>query len=191
MAQVTKSFSSSVDLCTGTKAKTQMSNCFEERLIDYVELGVSGKELRVHLGKFVFTSKNTTSKNNYSVVVSSDCPVIRLHFSLSGNFRHYCEDTNNLVVEVPEGFCNMFFSPSQHGKDEFTGNRNRTLEIYFTKKVLEQIVGNKLVLDLLKKNTLIEPYVYLEKNKKIPLRLKNQINEILNCTYTDSLKSST
>ena len=191
MKQGLNNFSYSIILSNTIGENTGATTAFVESNINYNAHDVLGEESHSHFTEFLVGSKNTECKKGYAVAIASNCPVFKLHFSLLGSYSH--QVNNNLVVTIPEGFCNLFFMPLQPSKDIFTGKRTRTLEVFFTQSFLERILGEQRTANLLDITTAIDaeaPFVFFKESKQIPLKLSNQIKEILNCAYTGSLKKS-
>ncbi|MCL5245175.1 AraC family transcriptional regulator [Cellulophaga sp. 20_2_10] len=191
MKQSLKSFSASINFSNTIANSTGATTAFVESNINYNSQGVLGQESQSHYSEFLVGSKNTESAKGYAVAISCNCPVFKLHFSLLGSYSH--QTNNDLVVTIPEGCCNLFFLPLQPSKDIFTSKHTRTLEVFFTQSFLERILGEQRTANLLDMTTAIDaevPFVFFKERRQIPLKLSNQIKEILNCAYTGSLKKN-
>lgn len=136
-------------------------------------------------------TKNINIKKRVEHSVFCDFPLFKLHFSLKGSYVYMPTTSVYTPVEIPQGHCNLFYAPVLSGVDIFTSGEVKTLEVYFTKTVLEQLIGKEDTSCVDGLHTkLNEDYFfsYFKKSKQIPLKLRNQINEIINCTYVGTLK---
>lgn len=193
MGQGLKSFTSVNDLSKDILKNVITSKTLEENIINYDAHNILGQEYELQLSEFVLTSKNVTSNGIFEMNVSSNCPVIKLHFSLKGNFCYQCNENDNLDIVIPEGFCNLYCFPLIKGKEKFSGKQTRTLEVLFTKDYLISKLGDELTDNLINISSALErskPCVFFQESKPIPLKLRNQINEIINCSYTGNIKKS-
>ncbi|MDO6853540.1 AraC family transcriptional regulator [Cellulophaga lytica] len=188
-----KSFSSFINFnCSTVNATQDKISLKGTNIVSNVHNQVD-EEVLVCNSTIVVANKNTVTEIGFNVDVTSDVRFVKLHFSLRGNYLHSCTNTTNFKVNVPEGCCNMFFVPVLPTVETYTGRHHKTLEVYITPQELAKIVGAEFGTDLkqfFSKITALEPAAYYKKSKQIPLKFKNQINEILQCKYTGSLKDN-
>lgn len=151
----------------------------------------SNKAVSINSNYFIAINKNIGIKKLVEHSIFCDFPLFKMHFSLEGNYVFMPTTAVYAPVEIPQGHCNLFYAPVLSGVEIFTKGDAKTLEVYFTKFVLEKLIGkeNTSSTDGLH-NKLKEDqfFSYFKTSKQIPLKLRNQINEIINCTYVGTLK---
>ncbi|MGJ8733534.1 MAG: helix-turn-helix domain-containing protein [Cellulophaga sp.] len=149
------------------------------------------KGISLNSNYFIAFTKNTTIKKRIEHSVFCDFPLFKIHFSLKGSYVYMPTTSVYAPVEIQQGYCNLFYAPVLSGSEIFTKGETKTLEVYFTKNTLEKLIGkaDQTNIDGLHTKLNIDHFFsYFKKSKRIPLKLRNQINEIINCTYVGDLK---
>lgn len=194
MKQGLKSYTTKVNFGVNKVEKSNTNNALKKDYIPYSTNIIIGEDLLVHNSNLVAASKScTSSTSGFTVNVSGNCPVIKLHFSLRGQYTNTYKNTSSFKAHIPDGYCNMLYVPLLNCQETYSGKHHKTLEIYISQKGLEKIVGDNFNSNLeqfFSKVKSLEPGLYYKKNKQITVKFKNQINEILQCKYTGILKEN-
>ncbi|CAM4160716.1 helix-turn-helix domain-containing protein [Zobellia nedashkovskayae] len=148
----------------------------------------SKHELRVD-GATVLLRK--LSFGNFSdVQYESSCSCFGIHFLLEGNYE-FTGLENKAKVNIDSGFYNIIQWPNILGTQKFKGLDYISVEIFFIKEFLEDLLGTEHITfkDFLNSSGKY-PRSLWEKGQPIPERLRVLLLEILNCPYTGKAKTN-
>lgn len=193
MKQSLKRCNDEIVLSKKSVSNIHFEKSFVERKVNFKTTYLKGYECEVYLNGIVLSSKKISSERNFETSISSDCPVIKLHFSLEGNYCYHCFKNDELVIDIPEGYCNLYYCPKLGGKEEFSNGHTKTLEVLFAVEYLQEILGQELTEQLkgiYEAIDKLKTHVFVDNNIPIPHKLQIQIKEILQCKYTGQVKKN-
>lgn len=133
-------------------------------------------------------------KTNYhDVIVKHDYPFFKLQFEIEGSSRFTPFTTNTPEVYIPGGHYNLFYLPKVHGNLSYDTTYRRTLEIVFTKKYIEKIIGSEFTEDLKRFGKAVinqTPFLMWNMARPITAKLQITVQEIVNCNYKGNIKKA-
>ena len=169
------------------------SNSFIENSVQYYLLESAVKEGTVVVNGSIFPYKKIPFRKNFEMLVSSDCPVLKIHFSLEGGYCYESLKADEYVIDIPENHCNMIYLPTQEGKDIFSNENSKSFEIYVAHDYLQRLLCPEFKESCAKMNkamTNLEACALWEKNRPISAQVSSKINEILQCPYEGHVRQS-
>lgn len=154
---------------------------------------VNGSVSEIQLDGIYLVRREAQINKPYTVEVTHDFPLFKLHFELEGWNQYEPDDANSLPVVIPSGHFNLFYFPHVSGNLSFVPPRRRTLEIQFTKAYIQKALGKNYKTELAEFGLAIanqSAYVLWQKSQPISHKMYDEINAIQLCNYSPSLKKA-
>ena len=151
---------------------------------------VNGSKHELRVDGATVLLRNLSFGNFSDVQYESSCSCFGIHFLLEGNYE-FTSLEKKAKVNINSGFYNIIQWPSIFGKQKFDGLNYISVEIFFTKEFLEDLLGIEYNAF---KNFLSSsgkfPKSLWDKGQPIPKRLRVLLLEILNCPFTGNAKTN-
>jgi AraC-like DNA-binding protein len=138
-----------------------------------------------------FTNTKLLFEFDSEIRVTSDKHLIKLHFSLEGEYSFQPLKHIKYLVQIPENHCNMFYYPTTEGRDIFFKSNSKVFEIYVQPQLLQKLLGSDFNQSFEKLQAAINnsnSFVLWDKSKFIPPQIRAKINEITQCPYNGEIK---
>lgn len=175
--------------------ENSVENFFSDSLIENeIQLGNNKKNgtiKEMQLSGMLVVLTDTQVPNGYSFTVSNDFPLFKLYFGLNGTYTNVINKTESSFTNIPKGHFNFLYQPYVDSKVAYEGNRQRNLQIIFTKKNIQHLLGNdyeeqlKKISDVIAENN---NCIFWKESKIIPNKYLFTIEDILNCTYKGQIR---
>jgi AraC-like DNA-binding protein len=161
----------------------------EETFIIDQEL-VKGSMHELHLDHFCLITQDLEASAGYSINISGNSPLFKLHFELEGDYNFCPLDPSVPAISIPAGHFKIFYLPRPEGCLNFKSSSRKTLEVLFTEKLLRKIMGPDYsglssLKDGIKED---HPFLLWEESRIIPVELQQHIREIISCRYCGHIK---
>lgn len=174
----------------GTKL---FDNSFIENSVQFSIVQNALKEGKVSVDGAAFSYKITPARKNFEILVSSDCPVVKLHFSLEGGYNFESLNADEYSIHIPECHCNIFYLPCQEGKDVFLNENSKIFEIYVSFDYLQRLLCpefKELCAKMNRAKTDLKPCTLWKKSRLISPQIMSKIKEIEQCPHTGQVRKS-
>ncbi|MCK0192706.1 AraC family transcriptional regulator [Arenibacter sp. F20364] len=114
-----------------------------------------------------------------------------LHFVLEGNFEFTCLESKSKVA-IPSGSYNLIQWSGIDGSQKLKGEKCNSVDIYFTREFLGDIVGmvNKPILGHFFRASGVFPRSLWDTEQPIAPKLRESLLDILHCQYEDSARKN-
>ena len=153
--------------------------------------GIKGKGHNILLDGIHIDYNKVFLPRDCSIYVEQEHPHLEMHFELSGNTSYSSQGTKGVDIDIRSGYGVLFYLPDLKGRLDFAQSDNRcSLEIELTVDFLRKIFNDDLeVLGVFGSdiNKGI-PSVLGGKSFAITPAMKQVINDIMHCPYTEMLK---
>ncbi|WP_339713898.1 AraC family transcriptional regulator [uncultured Kriegella sp.] len=149
------------------------------------------KEGRMVVSGSTFSDKVMPVGKRFEMGVSSDCPILKLHFSLEGGGSFESLTADGASIHIPENYCNMFYLPILEGRDIFLNEKIKIFEIYVAHDYLRHLLYAEFEESFGKLHSAMansKPFVLWEKSKPIAPSMIQKINEIVQCPYSGQVR---
>lgn len=149
------------------------------------------KEGRMVVTGSTFSHKIMPVGKRFEIGVSSDCPILKLHFSLEGGCSFESLTANGASIHIPENYCNMFYVPILEGRDIFLNEKTKTFEVYVAHDYLQHLLYAEFEKSFGKLHSAmvnLKPFVLWEKSRPISPSMIRKINEIVQCPYSGQVR---
>lgn len=143
-------------------------------------------------GLFVVITDLNAAKD-YSCEVSNDFSIFKLHFEISGSYAYTPHEWPKPLVQIPDFHCNMFYLPRTNGRLDYSGVHRRTLEVFFTKDLIEKMAGDTFKLIFRRINNAVEnndPFIFWTQARPISLNVGRILEDVIECPYDGPLKKT-
>ncbi|QKX03778.1 helix-turn-helix transcriptional regulator [Aquimarina sp. TRL1] len=155
--------------------------------------GIKGTTADIQLNGVFLQTKDVEIDvdSPYEAEVEHDFPFLKLHFEIEGSNVYTPYNKKSVPINIPSGHYNLFYLPKVKGKLTFDTQRRKTLEIKFTERYLKRIFDasyKKAISHFGEAMENKEPFVMWKKSKPISPKLQLIIDDILGCTYTNSIR---
>lgn len=164
---------------------------FNEETIVIDSMEMKGNVRELHLDRFCLVMQDLQVPAGYSMNISGNSPVFKLHFELEGDYNYTPSDPEAPVMSIPSGHFNIFYLSKPEGCLNFKSPSRKTLEVLFTEEFLKKIIGPDYSgLSPKLKAGLVENRAFLlwEQSRPIPAELQQHIREIITCRYCGHIK---
>ena len=155
--------------------------------------GVKGFSREIHLGGIHLELRDVETPGNYTINVSHDFPLFKLHFEIEGNNLYTPKNKKSKRVYIPKGHYNLFYFPEVKGVLSYATKRRKTLELKFTEAYIKKVIGENFQHSLIKLGNAIKnqtPCVMWKESQPISPQLHELINEITACQYTGNIRKA-
>tara|TARA_R110000737_G_C14594099_1_gene488035 strand:- start:839 stop:1834 length:996 start_codon:yes stop_codon:yes gene_type:complete len=152
---------------------------------------VTNKDNTAFITGIDFTSAKLLFAFDSDIRVVSDEHLIKLHFSLDGEYSYQPLSHIKYLVQIPENHCNMFYFPTTEGRDIFFKSNIKVFEIYVKPTLLQKLLGDEFKGSFGRLQEAISnsnSYVLWDKSKFIPPQIRSKINEIIQCPYKGEIR---
>lgn len=159
--------------------------------VQYNTVEVSNKDDIAFITGIDFTSTKLLFEFDSEIRVTSDEHLIKLHFSLEGEYSYQPLSHIKYLVQIPENHCNMFYYPTTEGRDIFFKSNIKVFEIYVKPILLQKLLGTDFAISFGKLQEAItnsNSFVLWDKSKFIPPQIRSKINEIIQCPYKGEVR---
>ncbi|MDV7139450.1 AraC family transcriptional regulator [Maribacter sp. TH_r10] len=173
------------------KGEKLFRNVHIRNSVRFETIEIDLKEGEATVNGTAFSNKVRPDGKNLEMCVSSNCPVLKLHFSLQGGYRHEPLNNEGLSIHIPESHCNMYYVPSLKGKDVFSDEKTKIFEIYVAHDSIDHLLYGEFkerISELHDAIDQLKTYVLWEKSKPISANILSKINEIIKCPYTNKVR---
>ncbi|CAZ97175.1 helix-turn-helix domain-containing protein [Zobellia galactanivorans] len=152
------------------------------------ELNGSCQELRLEGARILL--KKFSLENPSTVPYENLHSCLGLHFLLQGTYK-FTGIENKAKVGIQSGHYNLVQWPSILGTQKFKGLDYTSVEIFFTRKFLEDLLGKEV--DSVLRHFIAEDKeakLLWSKGQVIPGKLRVPLLEMLNCPFSGSAKTN-
>ncbi len=173
------------------KGEQLFSNAHIRNSVRFETIEIDRKEGEATVSGPTYSNKVRPVGKNLEMCVSSNCPILKLHFSLQGAYRHETLENKGFSIHIPESHCNLYYVPSLKGKDIFYDKKTKIFEIYVAQDSIDQLLFGEfkeVFADLHGAIDNLKPFVLWEKSRPIPANIMGKINEIVQCPYTNQVR---
>ncbi|WP_051286253.1 AraC family transcriptional regulator [Salinimicrobium terrae] len=174
-----------------TFSKDFRAEIFNEETIIIDRVEIKGNVRQLHLDRFCLVIQDLQVPAGYTMNISGNSPVFKLHFELEGDYNYTPADPAAPVMSIPAGHFNIFYLTRPEGCLNFKAPSRKTLEVLFTEELLKKIIGfdysglsSKLKAGLNKNRA----FLLWEQSRPIPAELQQHIREIISCWYCGHIK---
>lgn len=165
---------------------------FKEHLIEVHNENENGIHKEINLDGILLVIRDLKIKY-YEIIVSNDFPLFKLQFEIEGSSLYTPFKNPENTVYIPGGHYNLFYLPAVNGMLSYKTNKRKTVEILFTEKYIKKIIGADFKKHLLCFGNAISkktPFLMWKESKPITAELQNNIQEIINCNFSGTLKKA-
>jgi len=167
------------------------NDAYIDNSVQYNTVEVSNKDDIAFITGIDFTSTKLLFEFDSEIRVTSDEHLIKLHFSLEGEYSYQPLSHIKYLVQIPENHCNMFYYPTTLGRDIFFKSNIKVFEIYVKPILLQKLLGTDFATSFSKLQEVItnsNSFVLWDKSKFIPPQIRSKINEIIQCPYKGEVR---
>lgn len=124
--------------------------------------------------------------------ISNDFSMFKLCFTMRGS-SHFSSKNVEKDIQIPQGYCNLFYFRKIKGVQKLIGDSVSTVEILFTKNYLISLLGESYVqvvkaMEGFPSNKNVS--CLFEKSRKIPPKLISFLLDIVECPYSGRTRES-
>ncbi|MFX0558282.1 helix-turn-helix domain-containing protein [Maribacter sp. CXY002] len=166
-------------------------DAYIDNSVQFNTVEVSIKDDMAFITGIDFTATKLLFEFDSEIRVTSNEHVIKLHFSLEGEYSYQPLSHIKYLVQIPENHCNMFYYPTTEGRDVFFKSNSKVFEIYVKPSLLQKLLGTDFASSFGKLQEAItnsNSFVLWDKSKFIPPQIRNKINEIIQCPYKGEIR---
>lgn len=171
--------------------KDLFENSYADNSIGFNSVEISKKGNAAYINGIDFTANKFPFKPNTAISVSSDEPIIKIHFSLEGTYSYQPLTHIKYLVQIPENHCNMFYYPASEGREIYEIEDSKAFEFFIKPKALKKLLGTSYKRSLHKLDGAIKnanTYLHWDKSTFIPPNIRHRILEILQCSYKGEVR---
>ncbi len=154
---------------------------------------IKGEIRDITLDGLILTARDLYISKPYQVNVYHDFPLFKLQFEFEGQSTYLPSNQNQTSLTIDGGCFNLFYIPEVNGTLSFVPGRRKTLEIQFTEKYIDQLIGGNYGHELYGLGAAIrtkKPYIYSTNKRSITNDLMKITTEILSCDFNSTLKQA-
>lgn len=167
------------------------TDVYREETIVLDKESLNGTVRQIQLNGFCLIIKDIKIPAGYTVQVTANATVFKLHFELEGDYSYTPASKSSPVMKIPGGHFNILYFTNLDGTLSYNTTSRKTLEVLFTKDFLEKAAGEDYDESLRGLNRYIEKgenFMFWEKSRSIPLELQQNIQELISCRYCGHIK---
>lgn len=167
------------------------NGAYIDNSVQFNTVEVTNKDDIAFITGIDFNSTKLLFEFDSEIRVTSDEHLIKLHFSLEGEYSYQPLSHIKYLVQIPENHCNMFYYPTTEGRDIFFKSNIKVFEVYVKPILLQKLLGTDFATSFGKLQEAItnsNSYVMWDKSKFIPPQIRSKINEIIQCPYKDEVR---
>lgn len=165
---------------------------FKETTINVNNDYETGIHKEINLDGILLILRDLKTKD-YKIAVSHDFPLFKLQFEIEGSSLYAPFKESERTIYIPGGHYNLFYLPDVNGTLYYKTNKRKTVEILFTEKYVQKIIGidyKEYLLCFGKAINEKKPFLMWKDSKPITTELQNCTQEIINCNYCGNLKKA-
>lgn len=174
-----------------TFSRNFRSEAFSEETLILDKAEISGSIRHIQLDGFCLIIKDLQVPFGYSMNISSNSSIFKLHFELEGGYSYTPANGTGPIMIIPEGHFNIFYFAKIEGTLRYKPTSRKTLEVLFTEDFLLKAAGGNfretfrdLSDDMNKKRS----FLFWKESRPILPELQQNIREIIGCQYCSHIK---
>lgn len=105
--------------------------------------GASSQVVEMQLDGLIISYREAQIEKEFSIVVTYDFSLLKMHFELEGLSSFYSSDKNYQNIIIPGGYHQFFYHPKVHGTLRYSCNR-KSFEVMLTPLFLQKHFGPDL-----------------------------------------------
>lgn len=173
-----------------TFSRNFRTESFNEETLVLDKADISGTVRHIQLDGFCLIIKDLKVPAGYSMNISCNSSLFKLHFELEGDYCYTPTNGDGPMV-IPGGHFNIFYFSTVEGRLQYRSTSRKTLEILFTEDFLTKAAGEDFsdtFRELSKGMQTKQSFLLWEESRPIPPELQQNIREIIGCRYCAHIK---
>ncbi|MGR3810059.1 helix-turn-helix transcriptional regulator [Jiulongibacter sp. NS-SX5] len=139
-----------------------------------------------------FTDKKAPLQKDSDILLQCKEPVVKIHFSLEGNYSFKPLSHIDYRLQIPENHCNLILLQDANYTEYYPTDNSKAFELFIKPRLLKEALGLEYSSQLAGLSEAIvnsNTHIHWDKSKFIPPHIRNRIMDILLCPYSGKLRT--